>query len=512
VLGALAAAIVLIAAQFVYQLSSPAGSARLTTAGVDADASIAVLAFSNMSGDPKNEYFSDGISEDLLNDLAQVQGLHVAGRTSSFSFKGKNATIAEIGRALNVRTVLEGSVQRDGNRVRIIAQLNNAADGYHLWSADYDREITDIFAVQDEIARAITTELAGRLLGTRSARTTVKAHSKINPDAYTAYLQGRFFMNKRNRADMLRAEDFFRQAIKLEPDYADAHASLALAIEHLIANAQVAGSVQSATDEMNTALKLDPNNLDALLLRASIADDSWRWSEAYAAFRQIRSLAPNSAEVHHVYGVFLYDVGLPNASLAEARRAVALDPLSPVSQSNVGSMLYILNRSDEAVRAFQAVLTLSPDFTSALFDLCRIYAHLRDLHAATDLLQTKLIPQDGRDGDLSNECKIFIANAEGNRIELTRQTQVASEAYAQGHMAAFRVALSYARAGNIDAAMQWLRRAYSEKERQLFVLDEAPDFPNKLAADPRWKAMMQSPPARELERVRDEIVASGGGS
>src|SRR5256885_2343935 len=201
------------------QLGGPDGAAPATR---PTDASIAVLAFENMSDDPKNEFFSEGVSEELLNDLTQVRGLRVAGRTSSFSFRGKKVGIQEIGKTLHVRAVVEGSVRREGNRVRITAQLVNAADDYHIWSPTYDREIADIFAVQDEISRAITKELTGRLLGNGPAKQPVRA--QIAPRAYTAFLKERFFLNRRNRDAMESAIDSFKQAIALKPDYAEAHA------------------------------------------------------------------------------------------------------------------------------------------------------------------------------------------------------------------------------------------------------------------------------------------------
>jgi adenylate cyclase len=291
----------------------PPAAAEAEVAPNAQDASIAVLAFNNMSGDKDNEYFSDGISEELLNDLAQVPGLHVAARTSSFSFKGKNASIADIAKALNVRAVLEGSVRRAGTRVRITAQLINAADGYHMWSQDYDREIADIFAVQDEIAKAITRELTGKLLAPSGISAAGKP--KINPEAYTAILQGRFFMAKRNKPDVLRAVDFFKQAIALEPNYVDAHAGLGQTYARLYTNGQSRTALQPAKDATATALRLDPDNVQALTTQITIAVGEWDWQEAELGLRQVMKLSPNDADVRHQNAVRFFYLNLPEAAL-----------------------------------------------------------------------------------------------------------------------------------------------------------------------------------------------------
>ena len=191
-----------------------------------AAASIAVLPFVNMSADKEQEYFSDGLAEEMLSSLAKIPGLHVAGRTSAFQFKGKNEDLRVIGQRLNVATVLEGSVRKEGNRVRITAQLIKVDDGFHLWSETYDRELNDIFAVQEEIARAVAGSLKVALLGEKTATPSSRG---TNAEAYNAYLQGRYFLERRSQENMDRALGYFEQAIKLDAGYAPAWVGLAMA-------------------------------------------------------------------------------------------------------------------------------------------------------------------------------------------------------------------------------------------------------------------------------------------
>jgi len=468
--------------------------------------SLAVLAFNNMSGEKDNEYFSDGISEELLNDLAQVPGLRVAGRTSSFSFKGKNVTIQEIGKALNVRAVLEGSVRRVGNRVRITAQLVNAADDFHIWSQDYDREIADIFAVQDEIAKAITHELTGRLLPAAAAGAAAKP--KINPDAYTAYLQGRFFLAKRNKPDMLRAVDFFKQAIALEPNFADAHASLGRTFALLYANGQSRDTLQPAKDETAAALQIDPDNFQAQVSNGLIAILLWNWQGAQTTLRRATELNPNDPDAQHFTSMIFGILDLPAASILPERRAAILDPLAPVIRDILGDIFHRLGKNAEAVAEYQAALTLDPNFVFSLASLCRIDVEMGKIDEAKEILTTRLIAVDGEDGPDTSLCRATIAAHNKDLPELRRQTAIASHLYASGDATASRVALIYSVAGDVDGAMHWFGKAYDDHDTSLLISKiSGPGFSAKLKADPRWKAFMQRPLLKEWQAAHDRVAA-----
>jgi adenylate cyclase len=477
------------------------------------NASIAVLAFTNMSGDPDNEYFSEGISEELLNDLAQVPRLRVAGRTSSFAFRNRSATIEDIGRALNVRAVLEGSVRRQQNRVRITAQLIDATNDYHIWSHTYDRDIVDIFAVQDEISRIITRELTGRLLGGNGAggERVAPAHRRPSPDAYTAYLKGRFFVNRRNTADMLRAENYFRRALELAPDYADAHASLGMAYELLYLNGQQRDTLGSARNEIAAALRLDPANLTARLTDANIAGDSWNWVKASSSMRRLAEQFPNNAEIHHFYADLFIPLGMPERALAEQQKSTALDPLAPINYDNTGDVLHYLGRDREALAAFQQALTLDPTFVFSLKSLCVIYADSGKIEEAKQILHDRLVPLDGEDGSYSNWCKTSIALREHDRTGLKRLARSMEQAYAGGTSSASQVGYTYAAAGDFDSAMRWMERSCDEHDINFFYMILDPDFPAALKSDQRWRMLLQRPTFNNLARVRAEVLARGAG-
>lgn len=471
------------------------------------DASIAVLAFNNMSDDPKNEYFSDGISEELLNALAQVPGLRVAGRTSSFSFKGKSATIEDIGKALNVHTVLEGSVQHAGNRVRITAQLINATNDFHIWSQTYDREIADIFAVEDEISHTITHELTGRLLPTKEADQALPTKAKINPDAYTAYLQGRYFMNKRNKPDMDRAVHYLKQAIQLEPNYADAHASLGRAYALLYSNGQQRDALQFAKDETAAALRLDPDNFQALLTKGLIADGSWNWTEADITLRKAMQLNPNDADAQHFYSVFLSNLNLQEAAITVGRRAAALDPLSPIMREDLGEKFHALNRNEEAVTEYEASLTIDPNFEAALGWLCWTYADLGKIDAAKQILRDHIILEYGEQGLFTAASRAYIASASGDMPELKRLASTAAGLYASGQLPSV-VGLVFALAGDSDQAIYWLEKAYDDRDPLFFsVAINNPDLTAKLKANPRWTALMQRPLMKDWQVAHDHVAA-----
>ncbi|HLY06609.1 MAG TPA: hypothetical protein VKR31_12770 [Rhizomicrobium sp.] len=468
------------------------------------DASIAVLAFNNMSEDRNNEYFSEGISEELLNDLTQVRGLQVAARTSSFSFQGKSVTIGEIGRTLHVRTVLEGSVRREGNRVRITAQLISAQDGYHIWSQTYDREIADIFAVQDEISRAITKELTGRLLGRTRTR-----QLQINPSAYTAYLQGRFFLNRRNRADMQRARAYFEQALSLDANYAEALASLALTDALLVANGQDRKNLARARQEADAAFRRTPDNFDALVSNGLVAEASWEWTAAQSIHRRLLARHPNTAEARHFSGAFFETLQLPGRWLAEHERAVALDPLSPTDRGNIGEALHVVGRDEDAIPEYRKALTLDPDLAFALSGLCAAYADTGKFADARAILNDRLVAVDGALGFYAIRCSASIANHEpGARAELLSIARDAERGYAAGSVNAALVGLIYASNGDFGAALDWFQKAINEHDLRFFQNTVEPGM-QALKSDPRWQTFMQQPALQEWTRVRQDIIAHG---
>jgi TolB-like protein/tetratricopeptide (TPR) repeat protein len=329
-------------------------------AGVVRD-SIAVLPFANLSQDPDNDYFSDGMSEELLNLLARVPELRVASRTSSFAYKGRNVDVREVARQLGVDTVLEGSVRRSGDRVRITAQLIDAETGYHLWSSTYDRELQDIFAVQDEISgeivRALKVTLGTQEEGPVIART---APPTENLEAYQIYLQARHQWKRRGEKALERSVDLFRQALELDPEFARAYSGLAAAYVVLPGYAQEDPEpyFTKAKEAAQQALSRDANLAEAHAVLAEIAVSEQRWTDAEAGFFFATSLDPNDPTSHQWYSLLLRRTGRLEKALEEAQIALEVDPASPIVNLNMAHVYSLLGYDEKALDFQKAAMDL----------------------------------------------------------------------------------------------------------------------------------------------------------
>jgi len=316
--------------------------------------SVAVLPFTNLSGDPSRDYFSDGMSEELLNLLARIPGLKVASRTSSFAYKGRNVDIREVGRELGVETVLEGSVRQAGAQVRITAQLIDAETGFHLWSATYDRKLEDIFQVQDEIAAAIVDKLRIELAPQEQALAMRDKAPTQNVEAYELYLQGRAVWKRRGEENLLRAIDLYQKALGLDPGFARAHAALASAYVVLPGYTKEEGDEEKirplAVASARQALSIDPNIGEAHAVLAQINAQRGNLLDAESGFFFAISLEPNEPTPHQWYSLLLAQVGRIGAALEQARRAHDLDPASPVIAANLANMYLMAGQDEEALR------------------------------------------------------------------------------------------------------------------------------------------------------------------
>jgi TolB-like protein/Tfp pilus assembly protein PilF len=320
--------------------------------------SVAVLPFVNMSGDAKNDYFSDGVTEEILNALAQIPNLKVAARTSAFAFKGKEEDLRKVGEVLDVATVLEGSVQRSGDEVRITAQLIDTRTGYHLWSEKYDRKLTSIFAVEDEISKAIADKLRVQLTG--DGRPLV-AQASVDSGAHDLYLRGLTLLA--GRTHLHDAAKDFKQAVAITPGYAQAWAKLAQTYMLLpwYEHEPVATAVADAQAAVHQARALDPDNASAWAALGMINRMRWRWADADAAFRRALQLAPGDAEVINQYAQFLWTAGQFDAAVAKFRKAQALDPLSPAIAPGLVDTLLAMHRFAEAANVAASAVEAHPD-------------------------------------------------------------------------------------------------------------------------------------------------------
>jgi len=460
---------------------NPAAATTIAASGAPASASIAVLPFIDMSQSKDKEYFSDGLSEELLDLLAKVPQLKVIARTSSFSFKGKGVDVATIAKALNVATVLEGSVRKSGNTLRITAQLIRTVDSTHLWSETYDRELTDIFKVQDEIAGAVVAALKLKLL---PAAAGDGAHPTANIEAYNQFLLGKKFYERTNVEDWRRAEATFRKALELDPDYAAAWAGLAKAqtyLSDLVVGADaVAAAKREALASAEKAIALAPDLIDGYeargFLRTSVLYD---WDGARADLDRISSLEPNSSFVPRRRASLLAGFGHLPEAIAEIRKAIELDPLSATAWSTLG--MYQLASGDHAAarETLRHALELNPSssFTAAYSGI----NELLDGHADAALAVFK------RDDNIWNLLgTALVQHTLGNQEPAQAALDTMTSKYADG--SAYQIAEAYAWRGDADRAFEWLERARVQHDGGMFLLNVDPIL-KPLRGDPRFAAL-----------------------
>jgi len=345
--------IVFVAAGFYYKNLIPNKSASRPK-----DKSIAVLPFTDMSPAKDQEYFSDGLSEELITALAKIPDLKVAGRTSSFSYKGINKNLETIGNELRVSTILEGSLRKSGNQLRITAQLINTDDGFNIWSDSYEIEFTDIFSVQDKITKAIITALNVHLLDNKEPEPT----ASTNQDAYSNYLKARHQLSFRGD-HLLQAKRFFEEAIKLDKGFAAAHSGLSRTLS-IMPNYLMVDNVKSLMDsakqEANKALSLDPNNGEALSVLGTVAAYyDWDWDAAEQAFTRSKEVNPNDAEMYNFLGDFYWIISDKKLAIEMESKAVELDPLLAVNYANLAMAYYMAKDYDNAIRISNIGLSMN---------------------------------------------------------------------------------------------------------------------------------------------------------
>jgi len=329
---------------------------------------LAVLPFVNMSNDPENEYFSDGITEELLNAFTKVAGLQVTSRTSAFAFKGKNTDIRDIGIQLNVDRILEGSVRKAGNRVRISAQLINAADGYHIWSETYDRDLTDIFKVQDEISTIIANKCRQNFTAKEHEEKLVKTPIE-NIEAYTLFLKGLHFHNKITPKNTKKAIACFEEAIKLEPRYAQAYAMAAAGYASLGATGQMQPreAFEIVHRYSDKALEIDSSLATGYSVKgAAYLLYDWQWDKAYEYLTKAIDLHPAATEAHQLLSLYYQSTGRKEEAVAIMERALQADPVSPIINQYLSDAYLNLGRTDDALKQIDRLLELHPNMRSAM--------------------------------------------------------------------------------------------------------------------------------------------------
>jgi TolB-like protein/class 3 adenylate cyclase/Tfp pilus assembly protein PilF len=457
--------------------------------------SIAVLPFTDLSREKDQEYFTDGLAEELLNMLTKIRGLRVVSRTSSFSFKGTTVDIPTVAQKLNVANILEGSVRKAANRVRITAQLIHVGTDSHLWSGTYDRNLDDIFDVQVDIAQSVVKELRSALLGEKhdaAASAAVKAEVRgagkgrgENAEAYALYLQGRFFEDRFTRNDTTKAIAYYQQALKIDPHYALAWAALSRAYNQRAAyswDTTIAEGYAKARQAAERSLDLDPELVEAHAALGQIRMlYDWDWKGADASFRRALELSPGNAQVIRDAAVLARYLGRLDEAVALGRRAATLDPLSPSVHLVLARSCFSLDFFDEAEAELNKALELNPQGALAHFWLGRIRMQQQRLDEAQELFQ--------RESQHAFHLLglTLVNHARGRRQESKTALRELIEKDPAG--SAFQIAGAYAYRGEIDLAFEWLERAYAQRDPGVAAIKVSPLLRN-LHGDPRWQSFL----------------------
>jgi len=454
--------------------------------------SIAVLPFVDMSPEKDQEYFCDGMTEDLINRLSSARDLKVPARTSAFMFKGKTPDMREVGEKLKVRTALEGSVQKSGNRLRITAQLINIADGYHLWSQRFDRELKDVFAIQDEISSAIVEALRLKLTSQEKERMSGPASTR-NLEAYNLYLQGRYFWNKRGTDDVKKAIEYFLQAVALDPGFALAYVGLAdsyLVLPQFLGY-RTSALLPKAKSAALRALALDDTLAEAYASLANVKESEWDYPAAEKNYKRAVELNPNYPTGRFWYASLLAGMGRMDESQAEMRRALELDPLSLIFNA-IQALFYLqLKETDRAIEQARKTVELDPHFVWSHWTLgvCfRAKGMFKEAVAELEKARESLGSGPSGLGDLG--MAYALAGEEAKAVDVL---SLLEEHLKSGYTVNAEIASVHLGLGNREKALEFLDRA-AEDEDEVAYLRNA----NTFLYEPRWDSLRQEPRFKRL--------------
>lgn len=450
-----------------------------------------VLPLANLSGDPEQEYFADGITDALIGDLAKIGGLHVISRTSSMHYKGTKKSLPEIAREINVDAVVEGTVQRSGDRVVIRAQLIHAATDRHLWVRDYSRSMRDVLDLQSEIAQAIAREVQIKMTPAEQALLT--SRHPVRPQAFDEYLQGRYlYWNRRTPENLSKAITYFQNAVKEDPDFAQAYAALADSYS-------ASGTVQVgalppmearrlAEQAATKALQLDSALAEAHTALGNVKHYNWDWSGAEQDFKRAIELNQNYANAHNFYAGFLMSRGLADDAIAASNRARELDPFSLSISAQRGFLLENARRYDEAIAQLRSVIEMDPNHYSAYWMLGHTYAANKQFNEAIAASQKAVDLSErtpGALGMLGLAYGLGGRKAEARKIldellKLSETRYVTPAAFVN----------VYIGLDDKDKAFEWLEKAYQEKSNYVAYLKVFPLL-DPLRSDPRFPELLR---------------------
>jgi len=451
--------------------------------------SIAVLPLENLSKDPEQEYFADGMTDELITNLAQISALRVISRTSAMQYKGTKKSLSEIARELRVDAVVEGTVMHSGDRVRITAQLIEASTDHHLWAASYDRDLRNVLSMQEEVTRAIVSEVRVKLTAQEQAR--LASMHPINPEAFQLWLKGRYYWYKLNPEGLQKAIEYFQQALEKDPTYAPAYAGLAdsynlLAFFNVFPPREVMPKAKAAAVK---ALELDDNLAEAhvSLGWAGFTYDL-DWPAAGKHFERAIVLNPAYPLAHSYYSLYLGALGRPEEGLTEAKRALDLDPVSPAINHYVVVQLYLARRFDEAIEQCRKTLELDPSFTPVRGTLAEVYSAKGMYREALAEYEEYSALSGG-----SPRSTAFVGYAHarlGQRSQAFRVLEQLRAASKQKYVPALSFAIVYVGLGEKEQAFLWLEKAYDERTNSLAYLKVQATW-DPLRSDPRFADLVR---------------------
>jgi len=449
--------------------------------------SIAVLPLANLSNDPQQEYFADGMTEELISDLAKIEPLRVISRTSVMQYRNANKTLPQIAKELQVDAVVEGSVIRSGNKVRITAQLIEAPTDRHIWAETYDRDMKDVLALQREVADAIVQQIQIHLTPEQEAR--LASSRQVDPKAYEDFLKGRYYWNKRTADSLGTALEYFERAVKEDPTYAPAYAGLADTYDLLggYGLLPTTTAMQKAKDAAQTALRLDDKLAEGYTSLAGVKFFYLEWDDVEQDFQRAIALNPGYANAHHWYALYLAAANRNDEAVAQMKIAQRLDPLSLIINANLGWCYYLGGHYDLAIEQLNKTMELDPNFSAVHEYLGQAYLEKGRYEDAISQLQ--IANRLSKEATLKAELANAYAAA-GKRDEALRILQELSHPAKGTHVAAYDLAMVYAGLEDNNSAFLWLQKAAEQHESALANINVHPRFAG-LRADPRFAALQQ---------------------
>ena len=482
-LGSAAALLVLLAAGL---LAARMGMARPSHPKIQ---SLAVLPLRNLSGDPTQEFLADGMTEELIGRLAGIRQLRVVSRTSSMHFKETQLSVPEICKQLRVDAIVEGSVIREGNHIRVHAQLIRGASDEHFWSETYDRDVKDVLALQADVAQSIAQRVEVTVTGEEQAR--LAAVRSVPPDVYENYLRGRFALDRDDTpADVEEGIAYFEKAIQQDPTFPPAYVGLAGAYfeqSTVFIGVSPETTRPKAMAAIRKALELDPESVEAHLLLAEMLNLQWHWGEAEAEYRRALELKPNDAAAHVGLAHWLLDQGRVDEAFAYATRARELDPLA-ASGTDIGWILFCAHRYDEAIHEWRSIAAVRPDDAGVLWYLGFALTANNQPGEAVLVLEKALSASNRSPGVIGVLVRAY-AHA-GRRADALRLLRELKSRKQTGYVPAAAFVNSYLGLGDYDQAFVWLEQAYQEHSNILLFLKVHPYF-DPLRSDPRFASLVR---------------------